>query len=712
VHGAAITPGLRGAAILAGIVCLAAPAKAGSPDDWPIVNGGADSIHYSALDQINRTNAKDLQIAWSYDSGDAFPGSELECNPIVVDGTLYAVSPKQTIFALDAANGKPRWSFDPNAGQKVLGKLRSRGVTYWTDGTHPRIFAAVRHYLYALDAITGQPIQEFGKSGRVDLREGLGRDIDQTSISEPSPGIVYRDLIIFGGTGRAPGDIRAYDTRSGKLRWSFHTIPHPGELGYDTWPKEAWRRVNGANAWAGMSLDERRGILFVPTASAFANTGNDDFYGADRIGDNLFADCVIALDAATGKRIWHFEGVKHDIWDRDFPAPPSLVTIQRDGKAIDAVAQITKSGFVFLLDRATGKPLSPIVTSPAPPSDVPGEVAAKTQIHPARPAPFARQTLTADMLTQRTPEAHAAALDRFRQLRGGTPFVPPSLQGTILFPGMDGGGEWGGSAFDPETGLLYVNANEMAWILRLQKRSPADAARSVASLYRRECASCHGEDRTGHPPEYPSLVKLGDRYSDIEIVTLLFMGQGRMPGFARLGQTDLMALTEYLLRGTDAAITPGKAAATAPEGPEYVFGGYERFLDPDGFPAISPPWGTLSAINLKTGDYAWQIPFGEYPELAAKGLPHTGSENYGGAVVTAGGVLFIGATLYDRKFHAFDKTTGKLLWETTLPASGNATPAVYKAGGREFVVIAAGGGKTREPSGSRYIAFALPEPPH
>ncbi len=675
---------------------------------WRVYGGGPESIRYSNLDQINRRNVDKLEVAWTFDTGDAFAGSEMQCNPIVVNGVLYATTPKLRVIALDAATGKLRWSFDPNDGAKITHSLRNRGITYWEDGREQRIFVVSRHWLYALDAGTGARVTGFGDAGRVDLREGLGRDPREVSISPTTPGIIYRDLLILGSMmsedlPAPPGDIRAFDVHSGKQRWSFHTIPHPGEFGYDTWPKDAWKYSGAANNWAGMSLDEKRGLVFVPTGSA-----SFDFYGSSRIGDDLFANSLIALNAATGERVWHFQSVKHDLWDRDFPAPPNLVTVKRDGKLVDAVAQITKSGYVFVFERETGKPLFPIEYREVQQSEVDGEVTAKTQPFPMKPPPFARQLLTEDMLTRRTPEAHQAVLDTFRKVRSAGQFVPPSFEGTVIFPGFDGGGEWGGAAFDPATGLMYVNANEMAWILRLVERPKIQGRTSGRELYLANCASCHHADLSGTPPDFPSLVHVGDKLSDSEIRRLVREGRGRMPEFAQLSKEEMGALVHFLLTGEDTRIEAHFSESPWPFGLKYTVDGYNKFLDPDGYPAVEPPWGTLNAINLDTGEIAWKIPFGEFPELVEKGMRNTGSENYGGPVATAGGLLFIGATDHDRKFHAFDKATGKLLWETTLPAGGNATPAVYEVNGRQFVVIGAGGGKSGRPSGGSYVAFALP----
>ncbi|MHB8652416.1 MAG: outer membrane protein assembly factor BamB family protein [Terriglobia bacterium] len=675
---------------------------------WKVFGGTPDNIHYSALRQINLGNVKDLKVAWTYDSGDAFPGSEMECNPIIVHGTLYATTPKLRLIALDAATGKLRWSFNPNSGGGNVGKRRNRGVNYWEEGNDHRIFYAVQQYLYAIEAETGKPIITFGDSGRVDLRQGLGRDPKLQSISSTSPGVVYKDLLIMGSIvsedlPASPGDIRAYDVRTGKIRWTFHTIPHPGEFGYKTWPKDAWTYIGGSNDWAGLSLDEKRGLVFIATGSAAF-----DFYGANRIGDDLFSNCLMALKADTGERVWHFQGVKHDIWDRDFPAAPTLVTVMRNGRAVDAVAQITKSGYVFVFDRDSGRPLFPIKYRKVPASDVDGEFTARTQPLPTKPPPFARQQFTPDMVTNRTPEAHRAVLAQLQKLRSGGQFTPPSFQGTVVFPGFDGGGEWGGPAFDPETGMLYVNANEMAWILRLIERPKTKDQARAGQVYSAHCANCHRQDMRGSPPEFPSLLKIGEKYKQEEIAKIIREGRGRMPNFTPLGENVIEALARLLATGKDTQFaTP--LSEQSPRPLKYMMDGYNKFLDPQGYAAVAPPWGTLNAINLNDGEIKWKIPFGEYPELVAQGVRNTGSENYGGPLVTAAGLLFIGATNHDNQFHAFDKATGKLLWSATLPAAGNATPATYEVDGRQFVVIAAGGGKSGASSGGSYVAYALPE---
>lgn len=661
--------------------------------DWPVYGGSLEQTHYSPLSQINRSNVQQLRVAWAYDSGES---GGLQTSPIIVRGRLYAYTPSQKVIALDAATGELVWKFD--SGIKV--SQPARGVAYWSDGQYERIFASVMNYVYALDAATGKPVPTFGDHGRIDLRNDLGRDPEQQSIALTTPGIVYKDLLIVGGREpetlpAPPGDIRAYDVRTGKLRWSFHTIPHPGEFGYNTWPKNAWRYSGAANNWAGMAVDQTRGIVYVPTGSAA-----DDMYGANRAGDDLFANCMLALDANTGKRLWHYQAVHHDLWDRDYPAPPTLVTVERDGKQVDAVAQTSKQGYVWLFDRQSGQPLFPIEERPYPKSDVPGQVTAPTQPLPLRPEPYARQRLTEDMLTTRTPEAHAWAEQQFRTFRSNGQFVPLSVgKDTVVFPGYDGGAEWGGSAYDPQSGLLYVNANDVAWTGALAENPPE--VHTAQAVYRSQCGGCHGDERKGSPPDFPALLYL--TLKPKQVMDVMREGKGRMPAFPNLDRETAKAVANFVLTGKDRNIKEPRSETYIP----YRFTGYKKFYDPDGYPAVQPPWGTLNAINLNTGEYAWRIPLGDYPSLPnGKGI---GTENYGGPIVTAGGLVFIGATNFDKKVRAFDKTTGKLLWEADLPFSGNATPATYEVDGRQYIVIAAGGGKdAKSPSGGVYVAFALP----
>jgi quinoprotein glucose dehydrogenase len=698
---AAITLGL-------GLCAIGAYAQ----QDWPAY-GGHDGTHYSTLSQINRDNVKNLVVAWKYDTGEK---GGIEANPIVVGKVLYATTPGRSVVALDAVTGKLLWKFQSDLEGRVL----TRGVSYWSDGHQSRIFAGARSYLYALDAATGKVITSFGEQGRIDLRKGLRDPYQEQSVELTTPGSIYKDVIIVGGASpethpAPPGDIRAFDVRTGALRWTFHTIPRPGEFGYDTWPKDAWKNAGAANNWTGMTVDTKRGIVYVPTGSAVF-----DFYGGDRIGNDLFADSLIALDAETGKRIWHFQGVHHDLWDRDFPAPPVMVTITHDGKRVDAIAQTTKSGLLFVFDRATGQPIFPIRELPFPKSNVPGEVTSPTQPIPTLPAPYTQQSTTEDTLTNRTPEAHAWAVKQFSTMIGGGQFVPPSVDKlTVDMPGFAGGGEWGGVAVDQSTGVLYVNANDTAWLVGLTIPPPAGSLGE--KVYQNQCSGCHGINRAGSPPAIPRLWGIEGVLTDQEIAGVIRQGRGRMPSFNSLSDEQVAAVVRYLTRAPQQQQRPQHANAkpadpVAAEGAggdgkdvPYKTIAFRRFTDPDGYPATAPPWGTLSAIDLNTGQYLWKIPFGTYPELVAKGMANTGSDNYGGPVVTDGGLLFIGATVFDQKFHAYDKTTGKLLWETELPFSGLATPSTYMVNGKQYVVIAAGGGQSsRKPSGGVYVAFALP----
>ena len=695
-------------------IVLAAQNSSSQNVDWPAYNGQNDGDHYSALQQINRANVHLLRRAWGFDTGEK---GGLQTNPLIIGRVMFAFSPTQKVIALDATSGKRLWTFD--AG--VQGLQPTRGFSYWTDGLHATLFAGILTNLYALDPATGRPLSSFGNGGRIDLRKNLIEDDASNQFAAlTSPGIIYKDMIIVGFRApetkpALPGDIRAYDVRTGKLRWIFHTIPHPGEAGYETWPKDAWKTAGSANNWAGMAVDDKRGIVYVPTGSAVS-----DFYGYDRIGDDLYANCLLALDANTGKLLWHFQGVHHDIWDRDFPSPPALVTLRYNGKLIDAVAQTSKQGFVFLFDRTTGKSLFPIEERPFPHSTVPGEKTSPTQPIPLLPAPYARQLLTANMLTKRTPQAHAAAVKAFKAMRSGGLFVPLSVDNqTVIFPGFDGGGEWGGPAVDVKTGILYVNSNDIAWTGGLTENKPGGGL--GYSIYQGQCSICHGPDRRGSPPAFPSLIDVQKRLSNAQIEHVVRYGKGRMPGSAKLSTAASAALLRFLVRGALPTVeAPGTAqqssrqeveSALAPLGgePRYLFTGYRKFLDPDGYPAVMPPWGTLNAIDLNTGKYLWKIPLGDYPELAAKGIKHTGTENYGGPIVTAGGLVIISATNFDHKIRVFDNQTGKLLWSADLPYSGNATPATYSVDGRQYIVIATSGARDpKGPQGAAYVAFSLP----
>ncbi len=699
---------------------------AAAKKEWRVYLGDRSSSHYSPLRQIAKDNVAQLQVAWRYRTGDLPEGEhgEMQCNPLIVNGVLYGSSPRTKIFALHAGTGEEIWKFDPFADrpEEVNTQGRHRGVTYWQDeaGKDQRILFTAGVYLFAVDARTGKLVTSFGDSGKVRLDKNLDRELSSEGdwdllVSATTPGVIYKDLLILGtrvseGPISAPGHIRAFDARTGAVRWIFHAIPHPGEFGYDTWPEDAWKRAGGANCWAGMSVDHQRGLVFIPTGSAAY-----DFYGGNRKGQNLFANSLLALKAETGERVWHYQTVHHDLWDRDLPAPPNLVTIVREGKSIEAVAQVTKSGFVFVFDRETGEPLFPIEERPYPASNLEGEETWPTQPLPLKPSPFARQVFTEEDVTSTTPEARAAALARLREVRSAGQFVPPSKQGSMIFPGFDGGAEWGGAGFDPNTGMLYVNSNEMPWILTMidielaQSENPYDRGKVVYAL---NCASCHGGQREGDQQKiYPALTNLQRRKSKAEVLQLIVKGKGSMPSNDFLSAEEKQYLLAFLFEDKNAKpLDPHSrrsASAGAPIVP-FVSTGYHRFLDHEGYPAIRPPWGTLNAIDLNKGEIVWQVPLGEFEALTQRGLPPTGTENYGGPVITASGLIFIGAAK-DEKLRAFDKDSGKVLWEAKLPAGGYATPSTYEYQGSQYVVIACGGGKMGTKPGDAYVAFALPQ---
>ncbi len=692
---------------------------------WEVYGGSKASIRYSSLAQVDTSNVNKLKIAWVYHTGDAdtINHSQIQCNPIIVKGILYGVSPTLKVFAADAATGKSIWTFNPrdsnqNKSASDFIMNNCRGVTYWSAGNDKRLFFAAGAILYAIDANTGKPLPSFGKNGKIDLHEGLGPDAKNRYVAVTSPGIIYKELIIMGsrvseGSDAAPGHIRAYDARSGEQRWIFHTIPGPGEEGYDSWEDpNAWKHIGGANCWSGFSLDEKRGILFAPTGSA-----SFDFYGGRRKGAGLYADCLLALDAGTGRRIWHFQDVHHDVWDKDLPTAPALVTVMHNGKMTDAVAQPTKTGFVFLFDRVTGQPLFPIIETPVPVNtELAGEKLWPTQPIPSLPKPFVRQRFTEADINDGLPDSSYQDIrNKLASYKTGNMFNAPTKQGTVIFPGFDGGAEWGGPAFDPSTGLLYVNANEMPNLLNMvelrqgarEKESLPEAGKR---LYLQNCMTCHGPDRKGSG-NYPSLLQADKKYNESRFTDLIGTGRRMMPAFKQLTDEERKALASFILQLPPSKdhtrfVAPAAEKDTFRELP-YSMTGYNKFLSKEGYPAIKPPWGTLNAIDLNTGEIAWKIPLGTYPELAKKGII-TGSENYGGPVVTAGGLVFIAATK-DAKFRAFNKRTGQLLWETDLPAPGFATPAVYEVNGRQFIVIACGGGKLHSHSGDSYVAFALRE---
>jgi quinoprotein glucose dehydrogenase len=678
--------------------------------DWSVYRGDPKANQFAPLAQIHAANVHRLIPVWEYHTGDASQRSTMHVNPIVVNGVMYITTPSLKAVALDAVTGREIWSFDPskyNEGGAVI-RLRNRGLTYWKGDGGERIFHFVKDRVYALDAKTGRLIPSFGTEGRIDLRENLGVDPATVGLEMTSPGAIYRNLLILGSRvnesyDASPGHIRAYDAATGQLVWIFHTIPREGERGHDTWKWVEGETYGGANAWAGITIDERRGWAFAATGSA-----TDDFYGGFRKGSNLFADSVLALDAATGELKWHYQTVRHDLWDYDNPAAPILVTLTTGSTSKDVVVQLTKMGFTFVLDRDTGQPLFPIQDVPVPRSSVPGEETWPTQPVPLKPPPLIRQSLTEADLTNITPAAREHALKEFKKYRSGSIYTPPSLQGTLTLPGHLGGSEWHGASFDPSLNVLYVNVNDAPTINRLRAvhDSPADAAQSPAQLgrqiYERTCAACHGAERQGGPPHTPPLLDVKQSRQEIEAVIL--QGRNSMPAFGYFRPRETSALVAYLSSAPGAV--KGSATTGTPE--RYTIEGYTVFSDQNGVPAISPPWGTLNAIDLVKGEILWKVPLGEYPQLVAQGIRNTGSMNFGGAVATAGGLIFVAATA-DAKIRAFEKHSGRMLWEHQLPAGGYATPSVYMVDGRQYVVIAAGGGgKNATKSGDSIIAFALP----
>ena len=691
---------------------------------WKVYRGDEGSNAYSQLDQINIENVKQLKVAWIYRTGDSSQYNNLECNPIIINNILYGISPRLRTFAVNAKTGKEIWIFNPfekNSNNSGVG----RGLMHWKSGDEERIYMFAGNKLIALDAKTGQQIMNFGDSGYVDLTKGLRGNPDGIEhvedVGNTSPGVIYKDLIISGSAvsenyGSSPGHIRAYDVRTGKMKWIFHTIPHPGEPGYDTWPKDAYKMVGGCNAWSGLSLDSKRGIVFAATgAPAF------DFHGGERFGQNLFGNSVLAIDAATGKLIWHFQVSHHDLWDYDLPSPPNLITVKRDDKPVDAVAQITKQGLIFLFERETGAPIFPIEEKPVATSVMEGEESWPTQPFPVKPLPLCRQAFDESTITNISPEAHDYVLNVIKNYAWGNIYFPPSMKGIVQLPGFRGGGEGSGACVDKETGIMYIGINDIANIVHLVERkdeTPEElAAMPLAEagkiLFERNCAACHGNDLRGNR-SFPPLFNIETRLKPRDLKGILQMPRGMMPSFNALPEQDKDAIAAFLFKLKDKTVYRPKSKSANPEAinkpgmKRYALKGYMQLKDQNGYFGTKPPWGTLNAVNLNTGELVWKIPLGEYPELAAKGLHNTGTQLFGGGIVTAGGLIFIGAS-QDEKFRAFDKNTGKVLWEYQLPSGGYATPASYEVDGKQYVVIAAGGGgRQMTKAGDYYIAFALP----
>ncbi len=703
---------LRLAALFAvpGIFTAPAADPKASHREWQTYHGDYGGSHYSELDQINRANVKQLAVAWTWKSGDV--GATIECNPIIVNGVMFVTTPGLHVAALNAATGELIWRFDPWNGARGGGI--NRGVAYWTDGANDqRIFHSAGNWLYALDAKTGKPVPSFGQGGRISHKDGFDTDVFFLSVGNNTPGMVWKDLLILGSTTgegpqpTAPGHIRAFDVRTGERKWIFHTIPHPGEFGYDTWAEDSWKKVGSANVWSGFTLDPEREIVFMGTGSP-AN----DKWGGNRPGANWFGNSTLALDANTGRRLWHFQAVHHDLWDYDLPAPPVLARLERDGRVIDCVVQPTKMGHLFVLDRMTGEPLFPIEELPVPQSDLPGEVSYPTQPFPPKAFRLVPQGFSTNEVTDLNPAAREFVLNELKKIHPAPLFTPPGLQAKAVLPQFNGGMEWGGAAFDPERNTVIVNvSNEAEWTSMVPARPKERLSLNELGkhTYQGVCSFCHGTSSPVNPAS-PSLQNVRERLTQQQVLDLMQTGRGQMPSFASFSDLEQRAVVAFLFDEGQSEMIEAKdlKLSFANEIP-FIMTGHHDWRDPGGFPVNKRPWGTLNAVDLNTGKVKWRVPLGTYPKLEARGEPPTGTFNIGGPVVTKGGLVFIGAAM-DERFHAYDKETGALLWEHQMQFGGYATPATYEVDGRQYVVIAAGGGgKPGTKAGDMYYCFALPK---
>ncbi len=672
---------------------------------WTEYEDGPDSSQYSALKQINKSNVSRLQQVWFYPTGDN--GATFGFNPVIVDNTMYVVGKKNSVVALDAATGKQIWVHDISNGR---GRGMYRGISYWEskDRSDRRLFYSANNMLHAIDARTGELIDSFGDHGAVDLREGLGRDPKTIrQIQSGSPGRVFENLIIMGSStgeeyGSPPGDIRAYNVLTGKMVWIFHTVPHPGEFGYDTWPKDAYKYVGGTNDWGGMTIDVKRGIAYFPLGAP-----TYDFYGADRIGADLFGDCLLALDARTGKYLWHFQVVHHDLWDYDLTTAPKLLTIKHDGKKVDVVAVGGKDGFLYVFNRVTGKPIWPIEERPVPKSDMPGEQSWPTQPFPTAPPPFAIQKLTPDDVDPyiADPAERAKIREEIQKANNKGIFTPPSLQDTVEMPGNNGGSNFGEEAVDPATGFLYVQTKNALSMIKLEPKRPRMEIRGTPAtqgrvLYLQNCQMCHMAELQGQPPSIPSLNGVIARIGADRVKNIVMNGASPMPAFTDFSPQDIDSLIAYLTAPKTADVPPDLVrylsapklpTPSATDGSDSVryWTGYGYLNSTEGLPAARPPWSTLTAYDLNKGTIAWQIPLGGVTALEKKGINDTGAFwSRGGPVVTAGGLIFSG-TKSDSKIRAYDKDTGKVLWEKTMPARPQGNPAIFEVDGREYLVVGA-----------------------